>query len=56
MPMPAFRVSWEVNRRNLNAGFREYVDGVMKDVKPVKNWDEMAIWKTLMAKHIAAAS
>ena len=55
MSLPAVRTSWELNRHLMSRGYRDYVDAMMQEVKPVKSFDEIAIWKTLMVKHIAAA-
>jgi hypothetical protein len=50
---PAWRVAWEMTRQQAGEEFREYVDSVLRSMKPVKAYDESSIWKRLMEKQLA---
>jgi hypothetical protein len=51
--MPAWRVAWEMTRHQAGGEYREYVDDMLRSVKPMKSFDESSVWKQLMEKQLS---
>ena len=52
--IPAWRVGWKMCRHRASEEYRAYIDSLLLEVKPVKAFDEAAVWKSLMVKELAA--
>jgi len=52
---PALRVGWKMARAQSSGEYRAFVDGLLDEVKPRKSFNELAVWKDLMAKEQAQA-
>ncbi len=52
--VPAWRVGWKMCRHRASEEYRAYIDSLLHEVKPVKAFDEAAVWKSLMVKELAA--
>jgi hypothetical protein len=55
MALPAYRVAWQMNRAQVRGNYRRYLDSLLREVRPVRVYDEFAIWKDLMEKQLADA-
>jgi hypothetical protein len=53
--VPAWRVGWKMCRHRASEEYRAYIDSLLREVKPVKAFDEAALWKSLMIKELTAA-
>ncbi len=56
LAQPHFRVAWTINRQFTAGAYRDYVDSLMREIKPQKAFDELETWKELMAKELAATA
>jgi hypothetical protein len=54
--VPACRVAWIMNRDLMSGAYRNYVDALMRDIKPRAASDTLATWKTLMSQELAAVA
>ena len=54
--VPACRVAWVMNRDLMSGDYRNYVDALMRDIKPRAASDTLATWKTLMSRELAAVA
>ena len=52
--VPACRVAWTMNRDLISGDYRNYVDALMRDIKPSAASDTLAIWRKLMSRELAA--
>ena len=52
--VPACRVAWTMNRDLISGDYRNYVDALMRDIKPSAVSDTLAIWRKLMSRELAA--
>ncbi|HZZ35251.1 MAG TPA: hypothetical protein VFE03_05965 [Caulobacteraceae bacterium] len=50
---PAWRVGWQMCRDQTSGDYRQFVDSLMRSVKPMKSFDESSVWKDLMEKQLA---
>ena len=53
---PAWRVGWLMCRDQTGGAYRAFVDTLMAGAKPMKAFDESAVWKRLMEEQLAAAA
>jgi len=51
--LPAWRVGWEMCRNQSSGEYRQYVDSLLRSVKPMKSFDESSVWRQLMEKQLA---
>jgi hypothetical protein len=53
---PAYRVGWWMSRGSANIAFRDFIDGVIRETRPLQPsiWSE--VWKRLMAQELKAAN
>jgi len=54
--VPACRVAWTMNRHLMSGSYRDYVDALMRDIKPRAAYDALATWKTLMSRELASVA
>src|SRR5471030_2493661 len=54
--VPACRVAWVMNRDLMSGDYRNYVDALMRDIKPRAASDTLATWKTLMSRELEAVA
>ena len=52
---PAYRAAWRVLRNRFGADFREYMDGLLREIKVEKAFDPTSQWKTFVAEELAAS-
>ena len=50
--IPAWRVGWQMCRDQTSSEYGQFIDSLMRSVKPVKSFDESSIWKDLMEKQL----
>jgi len=43
-------------RAQSSGAYRDLVDDLLREISPAKPFDELAVWKSLMAKELAAGS
>jgi hypothetical protein len=55
LTVPTVRVSWKLNRPAFNAEYRDYVDALIREIKPLRRIAQLAMWKDLMAQELAEA-
>jgi hypothetical protein len=53
--VPDVRVTWKMNRHAATGDYRDFVDALMLEIKPIKPQDLLAAWNDLMAKELAEA-
>jgi hypothetical protein len=56
LAVPACRVAWIMNRDLMSGDYRNYVDALLRDIKPRAAADALATWRSLMAQDLAAVS
>src|SRR5450755_2094299 len=52
--VPACRVAWTMNRDLISGDYRNYVDALMRDIKPSAASDTLETWRNLMSRELAA--
>ncbi|HEX4096747.1 MAG TPA: hypothetical protein VHX64_08460 [Caulobacteraceae bacterium] len=53
---PACRTAWLMNRDLMDGEYRDHVDALMREIKPVAPADILATWRALMEGDLKAAS
>jgi hypothetical protein len=53
---PAYRATWKTVRYQFGGDYRDYVDGMVREVKPAPSVDLGGMWKTHLAQELAALS
>ena len=54
--VPACRVAWAMNRDLMSGDYRDYVDGLAREVKPQAPSGILATWRALMSQELEAAA
>jgi hypothetical protein len=51
---PAYRTAWKMARDGMSGGYRDYVDSLMRDVKPDTTHSLTELWKAYAAEELPA--
>ena len=53
--LPFIRVSWQLIRHHATGEYVTFVDGLLREIRPAKGMDELAMWREAMEKEIEQA-